>query len=193
MALGELGALLNRTVAWARELRAVLVRCLLIVGALGVMVMLGLFLSNYSSDRAREYWIAMFPVFGVTCLVHELATGRAHVIPLWRILLRQALHWLGPIIAVQILFLQYTRGQMSTDAVALTITLVLAVTCFLAGVHFDHSFYWVSGPLALAAMIETEIETYLWLVAVIVLIAIAVAALSAILLRGHRADTNASG
>jgi hypothetical protein len=42
-------------------------------------------------------------------------------------------------------------------------------------------------------MIETEIETYLWLVAVIVLIAIAVAALSAILLRGHRADTNASG
>jgi hypothetical protein len=171
----------------------VLVRRLLIVGALGVMVMLGLFLSNYSSDRAREYWIAMFPVFGVTCLVHELATGRAHVIPLWRILLRQALHWLGPIIAVQILFLQYTRGQMSTDAVALTITLVLAVTCFLAGVHFDHSFYWVSGLLALAAMIETEIETYLWLVAVIVLIAIAVAALSAILLRGHRADTNASG
>jgi hypothetical protein len=82
---------------------------------------------------------------------------------------------------------------MSTDAVALTIILVLAVTCFLAGVHFDHSFYWVSGPLALAAMIETEIETYLWLVAVIVLIAIAVAALSAILLRGHRVDTNASG
>ena len=192
-ALGELGALLNRIVAWARELRAVLVRRLLIVGALGVMVMLGLFLSNYSSDRAREYWIAMFPVFGVTCLVHELATGRAHVIPLWRILLRQALHWLGPIIAVQILFLQYARGQMSTDAVALTIILVLTVTCFLAGVHFDHSFYWVSGLLALAAMIGTEIETYLWLVAVIVLIAIAVAALSAILLRGHRADTNASG
>jgi hypothetical protein len=47
-------------------------------GALGVIVMLGLFLSNYSSDRAREYWIAMFPVFGVTCLVQELATGRAH-------------------------------------------------------------------------------------------------------------------
>jgi hypothetical protein len=70
---------------------------------------------------------------------------------------------------------------------------VLAVTCFLAGVHFDHSFYWVSGLLAPAAMIGTEIETYLWLVAVIVLIAIAVAALSAILLRGHRADTNASG
>ena len=35
--------------------------------------MLGLFLSNYSSDRACNYWIAMFPVFGVTCLVHELA------------------------------------------------------------------------------------------------------------------------
>jgi hypothetical protein len=192
-ALGKLAALLDSVVAWARELRAVLLRRLLIVGALGAMVMLGLFLSNYSSDRARDYWVAMFPLFGITCLVHELAAGRAHVIPLWRILLRQALHWLGPIIAVQILFLQYARGQMSTDAVALTIILVLAVTSFLAGVHFDQSFYWVSGLLALAAMIGTEIETYLWFVAVIVLVAIAVAAISAILLHNRRADTSASG
>lgn len=190
--LGRLAALLERAVAWARELRAVLLRRLLIVGALGMMVMLGLFLSNYSSDRARDYWVAMFPLFGVSCLVHDLAAGRAHVIPLWRILLRQALHWLGPIIAVQILFLQYTRGQMSTDAVALTTILMLAVTCFLAGVHFDHSFYWVSGLLALAAMIGTEIETYLWFVLVIVLIVIALAALSAILLHDRRAKT-ASG
>jgi hypothetical protein len=30
-----------------------------------------------------------------------------------RLLLRLALHWIGPIVAVKILFLQYTRGQMS--------------------------------------------------------------------------------
>jgi hypothetical protein len=97
--------------------------------------------------------------------------------------LRQALHWLGPIVAVKILFMQHARGQMATNAVALTIILLLAVTCFLAGVHFDRSFYWVSAFIALAAVIGTEIETYLWFAVVLLLVAIAIAALSAILLR----------
>lgn len=174
---------LERLSASASRLESMLVRRLLVVGGLGVMVMIGLFLSNYSSDRARYYWCAMFPIFGVACLAHELAAGRAYEIPLWRILLRQGLHWIGPIIAVKILFLQHARGQMSTDAVALTIILLLAVTCFLAGVHFDGSFYWVSAFLALAAVIGTEIETYLWFVVVLLLIGVAVAVLSVTLLR----------
>ena len=125
---------------WASRLESIFVRRLLMVGVLGVMVMIGLFLSNYSSEKARYYWCAMFPIFGLACLAHELAAGRACEIALWRILLRQALHWIGPIVAVKILFMQHARGQMSTDAVALTIILLLAVTCFLAGVHFDLSF-----------------------------------------------------
>ena len=168
---------------WASRLESIFVRRLLVVGVLGVMVMIGLFLSNYSSERARYYWCAMFPIFGLACLAHELAAGRAYEIALWRILLRQALHWIGPIVAVKILFMQHARGQMSTDAVALTIILLLAVTCFLAGVHFDRSFYWVSAFLALAAVIGTEVETYLWFAVVLLLIGVAIAVLSAILLR----------
>jgi hypothetical protein len=152
------------------------------------MVMIGLFLSNYSSERASYYWCAMFPLFGIACLAHELASGRAYEIALWRILLRQVLHWIGPIAAVKILFMQHTRGQVSTDAVAVTIILVLAVTCFLAGVHFDRSFYWVSALLALAAVIGTEVEAYFWLAIVLLLLGVALAVLSAILIgRGSKA------
>lgn len=172
-----------RAGTWASRLESIFVRRLLVVGVLGILVMIGLFLSNYSSEKARFYWCAMFPIFGVACLVHELAAGRAYEVALWRILMRQALHWIGPIVAVKILFMQHARGQMATDAVALTIILLLAVTCFLAGVHFDRSFYWVSAFLALAAVIGTEIETYLWFVVVLLLIAIAIAVLSAILMR----------
>jgi hypothetical protein len=167
----------------AGRIESMFVRRLMVVGVLGVMVMIGLFLSNYSSEKSRYYWCAMFPVFGLACLAHELVAGRAYEVALWRILLRQGLHWIGPIAAVKILFMQHARGQMTTDAVALTIILLLAVTCFLAGVHFDRSFYWVSGFLALAAVIGTEIETYLWFVVVLLLIAIGIAVLSAILLR----------
>jgi hypothetical protein len=168
---------------WAGRLESIFVRRLMVVGVLGVMVMLGLFLSNYSSEKASYYWCAMFPIFGVACLAHELAAGRAYEVALWRILLRQALHWIGPIAAVKILFMQHARGQMSTDAVALTIILLLAVTCFLAGVHFDRSFFWVSAFLAVAAVIGTEIETYLWFAVVLLLVGVAIAVLSAILLR----------
>jgi uncharacterized RDD family membrane protein YckC len=183
----------SKSPAWAQKLalragqvESLLLRRLLIVGVLGVMVMFGLFLSNYSSEKSHDYWYALFPIFGIACLAHELASSRAYEIALWRVVLRQALHWLGPIVAVEILFMQHARGQMSTDAVALTIILVLATTSFLAGVHFDGSFYWVSAVLIFAALIKTEIETYFWLVLAVMVIGSTIAVLSAIALHHRR-------
>jgi hypothetical protein len=175
---------------WANQLESMFVRRLLVIAVLGAMVMIGLFLSNYSSEKARYYWCAMFPIFGLACLAHELTINRVRELAMSRLLLRQALHWIGPIVAVKILFLQYARGQMASDAVALTTILLLAVTCFLAGVHFDGSFYWVGALLVMAAVIGTEIESYLWLVAVVFLIGVAITIVSATLLyRRPRAAT----
>jgi hypothetical protein len=173
--------------AWLSHFRTMFVRRLLIVGVLGTMVMVGLFLANFSSEKALYYWCAMFPIFGIVGVAHQLAVEPAGETPLWRILLLQALHWIAPIIAVKILFMQHQRGQMSTDAVAITTVLVLAVTSFLAGVHFDSSFFWVSGLLVLAALIGTEIETYLWLVVLLFLLGVALVILSVILSRRVRA------
>jgi hypothetical protein len=169
--------------ALATRFEAVMLRRALIVGALVLLVMIGLFLSNFAVEKARWYWGAMFPVFGIACIAHELAGGAARVTPLWKLLVRQSLHWLVPIVAVRILFLQHERGQMSSDSVALVILVLLAVTCFLAGVHFDRSFIWVSIVLAVAALLGTEVETYMWLVAVLAAVALALAILSSALLR----------
>jgi hypothetical protein len=182
----------ERLTRYAERLERLLMRRLLVIGLLSLMVMIGLFLANYSSEKAHYYWVAMFPLFGIACLAHELASGRAYEVALWRVVLRQGLHWLGPIIAVKILFLQHSRGAMSTDEVALAVILVLAVTCFLAGVHFDQSFYWVAAILVLGAILGTEIETYLWLVVILMLVAGAIATLSAVLLHRGRAAAAAS-
>ena len=56
--------------------------------------------------------------------------------PAWQVPLQQALHWLGPIVAVRIIFLQFARGQMAADSVALMILLVLAVTSLSGGNSF---------------------------------------------------------
>jgi hypothetical protein len=63
---------------------------------------------------------------------------------------------------------------MDADADALMTLLILSVTSFLAGVHLNRSFYWVSAVLAIAAVIGTEVEAYLWLLAAIAVLAVAV-------------------
>ena len=173
----------DKFVAWAARIELSALHRLLIVGALAVFIMFGLFLANYSLNWADWYWSLMFPVFGLVCLGHQLLAGDTHGMPAWKVLLQQALHWLGPIVTVRIIFLQLARGQMAGDEVALMILLVLAVTCYLAGIHFDRSFVWVSAFLALAALGGTEVEAYFWLLVLIALLAAALVIFSAVLIR----------
>jgi hypothetical protein len=179
--------------AWTSKIESALLRRLLIVGVLSVLVMIGLFLTNVSHLHARYYWSAMFPIFGIVSLWHELAGPNRNPGPLWKRILRQVLHWLGPIVAVQIIFLQLSRGQMDADAVALVTLVILAVTCFMAGVHMDRSFYWVSAALAFAAVVGTEVEAYLWMLAAIAIIAIAITVFAAIALRRRTTEVASAG
>ncbi|MFZ0679551.1 hypothetical protein [Candidatus Binatus sp.] len=179
--------------SWTSRIEAGLLRRLLIVGVLSVLVMIGLFLTNVSHLHARYYWSAMFPIFGFVSLWHELAGPNSNVGPVWRRILRQVLHWLGPIVAVQIIFLQLARGQMDADSVALVTLIILAVTCFIAGVHMDRSFYWVSAALALAAVIGTEVEAYLWMLAAIAIIAVAITVFAATALRRRTTEPARAG
>lgn len=169
--------------SWTDRIESVLLQRLLIVGALGVLIMIGLFLTNVNHPQARFYWSAMFPVFGIVSFWHELLGPNRSQGAVWKRILRQTLHWLGPIVAVRIIFLQLERGQMSADAVALVTLVILAVTCFMAGVHMDQTFYWVSVVLALAAVVGTEIEAYFWLMVAIGILAMAATVFAAILLR----------
>lgn len=182
----------DRFVAFAARIELAMLQRLLIVGALGVFIMFGLFLANYSINRADWYWSAMFPVFGLVCLGHQLIAGDTHRMPGWKVVLKQVLHWLGPVVAVRIVFLQLYRGQMDADAVALMILLILAVTCFLAGIHFDRSFVWVSVFLVLVALLGTEIEAYFWLMVVLALLGVAVVIISAMLIRRRSSAAAAS-
>jgi hypothetical protein len=183
----------NIAPTWASRIEAGLLRRLLIVGVLCVLVMIGLFLTNVSRLHARYYWSAMFPIFGIVSLWHELAGSSGSAGPVWRTILRQMPHWLGPIVAVQIIFLQLARGQMDADSVALVTLIILAVTCFMAGVHMDRSFYWVSAALALAAVIGTEVEAYLWMLAAIAIVAIAITLFAATALRRRAIDPARAG
>ena len=178
----------DRWATWTARIETSVLHQGLVVGALGLLIMVGLFLANYSPTAADWYWSSMFPIFGLVCFGHQVAAGRTHGIPAWQVPLQQALHWLGPIVAVRIIFLQLARGQMAADSIALMILLVLAVTTYLAGIHFDRSFVFVSIVLALAALAGTEVETYLWLIVVLAVLLVALVVFSMLLIKRRNSE-----
>jgi hypothetical protein len=139
----------DKFVVWSVKSERSILRQSPIVGVLGLLIMIGLFLANHSLNWADWDWCAMFFLFGLVCLGHQLMAGSSHGMTAWTVRLKQTLHWLSLILAVRIMFLQLGKGQMDPDAVALMILLMLSVTCFLAGLHFDRSFIRLSIFLVL--------------------------------------------
>jgi len=173
-------------VSLANRVEAMALRRLILVGILVVLAMLGLFLTNISVSNARWYWSAMFPAFGLISICYEVTKPRVEGSHLPQMMLRQVLHWLGPIVAVRIVFLELVRGQMDANSVALVTLLLLATTSFLAGVNFERGFIWIGGLLAILTVAGTEFEAYLWGISAVAILAIGLAIISAILLRRHR-------
>src|SRR5260370_40263378 len=75
--------------SWTSKIESVLLQRLLIVGVLSVLIMIGLFLTNVNHLRSRFYWSAMFPIFWIVCVWHELNGPCRHELPIWKRILRQ--------------------------------------------------------------------------------------------------------
>jgi len=146
-------------------------RLLLVTGVLTLLSAVGLLLTNYRPATALNYWSIMFPAFGLVAAWQILsrAQGREDIA---LTLVRVAAHWLGPLLALRLLFLQLHRGQMDADAVGATTLLLLAVTSFLAGIYQDRLFFFAAAILALGTVVATEIEAYIWLIVVVGLLAV---------------------
>jgi hypothetical protein len=162
-------------------------RLLVVTGVLTLLSAIGLLLTNYRPATALNYWSIMFPVFGLVAVWQVLMRAeRTENVALT--LVRVAAHWLGPLLALRLLFLQLHRGQMDADAVGATTLLLLGVTSFIAGIYQDRLFFVAAVVLALGTVVATEIEAYIWLIVVVALLAVgAVVGGAALWRRANRA------
>lgn len=154
------------------QFRTSLQRLLLVTGVLTLLSAVGLLLTNYRATTAMNYWSMMFPAFGLVALWQVLMhSQRTENVMLT--VARVAAHWLGPVLALRLLFLQLHRGQMDADAVGATTLLLLAVTSFIAGIYQDRLFFVAAAILALGTVVATEIEAYFWLITIVGFAAVA--------------------
>jgi hypothetical protein len=152
---------------------------LLTLSAVGIAV------SELLPRAAFGYWLTMVPVFGGISLFAGWSRAREQGMTAVGVLRSQLLHWIALAVAVCLVFLLEYTGRMSSEDAALVALLALALTTFLAGVHFDWRYCVIGALLAAAVAALAVLQEFLW---VIVIAAVAVAAFLA-----YRARRGAPG
>jgi hypothetical protein len=162
-----------------------------------IMVLLALFgvaLSTASKAAASVYWISLVPLYGLLCVGTAWARSRHDAGIDRALVLRQVWHWLGIGVALGLDFFIRGTGEESALGAGLNALLLLAVGCYLAGVHFEWLFVPVGILLTLALVIVTKADQYLWLIFLVGALAIAALfGLKWLLGRGRAGKAGAAG
>jgi hypothetical protein len=135
-----------------------------------VLALLGVGLATAEVRFARDYWMALVPVYGLLCVFTAWKRAR----PGEQLVLRQLLHWAAIAGAVALDFSIRSTGVETQVASGLNALLLLALGCFLAGVHLDWLFVPVGLLLTLTLFLVAKADQYLWLLLVAAALPLAV-------------------
>lgn len=139
--------------------------------------LIGLGLMDFAPLYAEHYWLIALPIFaGLSIYIGWKAAKRRGEDARLE-LRRQALHWLGFVIALKLVLVLIHSGQIERESAGLVSMVVLALTCYLAGIHFEPAFVMVGIFLALAAVTAAYLMEYLIIILVIVFLLLAMLAI----------------
>jgi hypothetical protein len=161
-----------------------------------LLALLGVGLSTSAgakSSTAYIYWVSLVPLYGLLCVWAAWArTGHGHLLGM-RPVYHQAFHWLGVGVALALDFLIRSTGEESSMGAGMVALLVLALGCYLAGIHFEWLFILVGVLLSLTLLLVAYAEEYLWLVLVVGVLAILLMVVLTWLTRATRSPGAVSG
>jgi hypothetical protein len=146
------------------------------VGAIAAIIMvmlalLGIGLTTTNASVAPTYWISLVPLYGVLCIFTAWRHRDKHLER--REVIRQVLHWVGIGTALALDFFIRGTGVETGVAAGLNAVLLLALGCFLAGIHLEWLFILVGLLLGASVVVVAKADQYLWLMFVVGALAIA--------------------
>ena len=154
------------------------------------LVMVGLGLATASPSLAPRYWLWLVPVFGLLSVLTAWMGSPDRPKLGFRAVGRQLLHWLVIGGAVAFDFWLRGTGEEAGLAAGFDALLLLAVGCFLAGVHLEAIFALVGFLLAATLFVLAKADQYFWILFVVGLAILAV--IAGIAWLGRRGRTTAS-
>lgn len=131
-----------------------------------LLALLGVGLTTTNRAIAQPYWMSLVPVYGLLCIM--VAWSRVQRGEGGRYLvLQQFFHWFGVAAAIGLEFFIRRSSLETGTAAGFNSLLLLALGCFLAGVHLEWLFAVVGVLLAMLLFVVDNVEQYIWLVMVI--------------------------
>lgn len=135
--------------------------------------LIGLGLLDFAPKPAEWYWLIALPIYaGMSIYIGYAGAKRRGENPRLE-LKRQALHWLGFFLALKLLFILLHAGTIERNALGLVTLILLALTCYQAGIHFEPAFLVVGVFLAIAVACAAYLEEYLFIILAIMLLVMA--------------------
>lgn len=115
------------------------------------------------------YWLGVFAIYMGVSMYRGYKYGKLKGGSLKDGMGKQFLHWGGLIIVLGVMMVMVNYTEIATKDGAIVLTLLLGLTCYLAGVHFDRLFIVLGvflGVIALLATLQTQ--WVIWLMAILV-------------------------
>jgi hypothetical protein len=107
----------------------------------------GLATTPFWKQHTLDYWLWMVPCFGVlSILLCLLSENQRHHMLRWKVLRLQMLQWIGTGAAVYLVFWLIKQNFLNVEAAGPTVTIIIALSIYLAGITFD-------GPLIVVALL----------------------------------------
>jgi hypothetical protein len=132
-----------------------------------LLALIGVGLTTASSGAAPVYWISLVPVYGLLCIGTAWSRKRPDGGLDRSAILRQVLHWLGIALALWLDFFIRGTGAESSLGAGLNALLLLALGCYLAGVHLHMQFTGVALLLTLTLIVGAKADQYLWMIFIV--------------------------
>lgn len=135
----------------------------------------GLAATPFWKQHTLDYWLWMVPGFGMlSILLCLLSDTHRHNMMRWKVLQHQVLQWIGTGAAVYLMFWMIRQNFFNVEAAGPTVTIIIALSIYLAGITFDWSLVVVAlllGAMAAGAVYMERVTLVVVGVAVILGIA----------------------
>ncbi len=123
----------------------------LFVGMLALAIG-GVGVTEIKQTGGWRYWIFLVVVYAVISVLRAWLRAKRSGGPVWPMIRAQVLHWLGTLVAINIV-LMFEASDITDRGPASDFSLLLlALSCFLGGVHFDWTFMLLGLVLAVIAV-----------------------------------------
>lgn len=125
-----------------------------------LLAFLGVLLTSWQNPYIHAYWLGLVFVYALSSLGLSWFSHSNHSLTLSEAG-RELLHWFGLIVTIYLVEHFKQMGLFSTPISSLVELLLLALTTFLAGVHFNSMFLLIGLFLGLIALLSVIIFEYL--------------------------------